>query len=231
MADARIYRLVTKPEEWKALLAQPELHWKTGYSARTLAHCWHDPACDRGLPPELREAFDRVDRLKGLEVLMAIPEHKVALPGGRRASQSDIWFLGGTDRELASVAVEGKVNEDFGPLVSEWLSDANERSGKGDRLAALKDLLQLGPADVSGVRYQLLHRTASAVLEARRFHAGVAVMLVHAFGADSHFDQFAAFARLLGAKAPASGLFEVRRSADCALYLGWVRGDDRWMKS
>jgi hypothetical protein len=230
MADSRIYRPMTKPDDWQSLLAQPELHWKTGFSARTLAHCWHDERCDRGLPPELREAFDRVERLRGLEVLVALPEHKVALPGGRRASQSDIWFLGRTNAELVSVSVEGKVNEDFGPVVSEWLRDADDRSGKGQRLAAIEEILGLGELDVSAVRYQLLHRTASAILEARRFHAKVAVMLVHAFGRKSHFDQFAAFAQLLGGHAE-SGLFTVSESRDITLYLGWVEGDERWMKA
>ncbi len=32
-----------------------------------------------------------------------------------------------------------------------------------------------------GVRYQLLHRTASVVIEAKRFHATTAVMIVHSF--------------------------------------------------
>jgi hypothetical protein len=230
MADSRIYRPMTKPDDWQSLLAQPELQWKTGFSGRTLAHCWHDERCDRGLPPELREAFDRVERLRGLEVLVALPEHKVPLPGGRRASQSDIWFLGRTQNELVSVAVEGKVNEDFGPLVSEWLGDADDRSGKGQRLAAIKEILGLGELHVSAVRYQLLHRTASAILEARRFHAKVAVMLVHAFGKNSHFDQFAAFAEAVGGHAE-SGLFSVSKPRDITLYLGWVEGDDRWMKA
>ena len=30
------------PEDWRTLLADPEIHWRRGYSARTLAHSWED---------------------------------------------------------------------------------------------------------------------------------------------------------------------------------------------
>ena len=30
------------PIDWKQLLAEPEKHWKTGYSAKALAYCWQE---------------------------------------------------------------------------------------------------------------------------------------------------------------------------------------------
>jgi hypothetical protein len=30
------------PESWKELLAEPDKHWKTGYSARSIAYCWEE---------------------------------------------------------------------------------------------------------------------------------------------------------------------------------------------
>jgi hypothetical protein len=32
----------SNPEDWKKFLADPEKHWKKGYSARTLAYCWQN---------------------------------------------------------------------------------------------------------------------------------------------------------------------------------------------
>jgi hypothetical protein len=45
-----IYRRTHGPESWQELLADPQKQWVTGYSARTLAHCWEDA---EGLPPEI----------------------------------------------------------------------------------------------------------------------------------------------------------------------------------
>ncbi len=50
----RIYLPATSPADWQRLLAEPEKHWKTGYSARTLAHCWHAVA---SFPPEVGTVF------------------------------------------------------------------------------------------------------------------------------------------------------------------------------
>jgi hypothetical protein len=41
--------------------------------------------------------------------------------------------------------------------------------------------LGLNTSDVGGLRYQLLHRTASAVYEAQRYRSRRAIMLVHSF--------------------------------------------------
>ena len=38
-----------KPEDWKQFLAKEE-HWETGYSAKTLAHCWE---AAKGFPKEI----------------------------------------------------------------------------------------------------------------------------------------------------------------------------------
>jgi hypothetical protein len=34
---SKIFIPANKPEDWKSLLAEPDKHWKTGYSAKTLA--------------------------------------------------------------------------------------------------------------------------------------------------------------------------------------------------
>ena len=37
--------------DWQQLLAKPDLHWKTGYSARSLAYSWAEA---QGFPREVR---------------------------------------------------------------------------------------------------------------------------------------------------------------------------------
>jgi len=170
----RIYLPSVGPDSWQQLLAKPELHWATGYSARTLAHSWEAAA---GLPPEIAQL------LKSLggeaELLLALPEHKTPLPGGRRESQSDVFALLRVARQVVACTIEGKVDEPFGPTVEEWLVDAS--SGKQERLGYLAKLLGLSEPVAGDVRYQLFHRTASAVVEAQRFGASGAAMIVHSF--------------------------------------------------
>ena len=37
---SKIYIPADSPADWQRLLAEPEKHWKSGYSAKALAHCW-----------------------------------------------------------------------------------------------------------------------------------------------------------------------------------------------
>lgn len=58
------------PGDWKRFLAKPDLHWKTGWSARTLAHAWE--ATD-AVPPEVYQIMDQA--FGAGELLFAVPEH------------------------------------------------------------------------------------------------------------------------------------------------------------
>src|SRR6186997_2138098 len=101
------------PDAWRTLLADPEKHWRTGYSARTLAHCWQDA---QGFPPEVLHllATSDVPALEQVELLLAFPEYQVALPGGQRPSQNDLFVLGKAhDQQLVAFTIEGKVAEAF----------------------------------------------------------------------------------------------------------------------
>ena len=114
----RIYIPAIKPEDWRHLLAEPEKQWRDGYSAKSLAVAWHQ---NNGFPQEIRKAFDSsgYEIFENAELLLAIPEHKVPLPGGGYPSQNDIFVLAKGNGQLISISVEGKVSEPFGPLVSE----------------------------------------------------------------------------------------------------------------
>ena len=125
----------TGVDHWRQLLADPDKHWKTGYSAKALAHCWQEAD---GLPTSVHAVFSRqgIAPFNELEVLMALPEHQVQLPGGPRPSQNDVWGLAKGGGDIISIAVEGKVSETFGPTLEEWLQEAS--AGKKQRLASFQ---------------------------------------------------------------------------------------------
>ena len=96
-----------------------------------------------------------------------------------------------------STAVEGKVSESFGPTIGEWFKEPS--SGKERRLSYLCEQLEVGFPPDGQVRYQLVHRTASAIIVAIRFNAPDAAMVVHAFSpSDEWFDDYAAFLKMSG---------------------------------
>ncbi len=161
-----------------------------------------------------------------------IPERRVPLPGGRRASQTDLFVLARSSDGLVTIAVEGKVEEAFGPLVSEWLTE-DASPGKHERLAFLADRLGADPNGLGPLRYQLLHRTASALIEAKEFGAVHAVMLVHSFSpANAGLDDYRSFAKALGVQGDAGldrvvSLPETRDGV--RLHLAWACGEPEYL--
>jgi len=221
------YRVIDSPEDWKPLLADPEKQWRTGYSAKALAYCWQE---SKDFPSEVRQVFCRsgIEIFQDVEILLGFPEFKVALLGGRRASQNDIFILAKGAGQLVSITVEGKVSEPFGDTVAEWKARAGR--GKETRLKYLCHLLGLEPASVDHIRYQLLHRTASALIEANKFGAPNALMLVHSFsGEDEWFDDYQKFLALLGLTGEADSVVFAKSIRGVNLYLGWVRGNKRYL--
>lgn len=209
------------PDCWRALLADPVKHWATGYSARTLAYCWQTA---RGLPPEITTVLGA-----DAELLLGIPEHKTRLPGGNRASQSDLFALLRLGERTCAATIEGKVNEPFGPTVGEWLKDAS--AGKKLRLDYICRLLGLDEVPAT-IRYQLLHRTAAAVIESERFKTDEAAMLVHSFSPDkAWFADFAAFAAMFNLAAQPETLMSLHLPSGKKLYLAWVTGAPEFLTS
>ncbi len=140
------------------------------------------------------------------------------MPGGRREPQTVVFVLGRLPEALVAIAVEGKVDEPFGPTVAERRADKSV--GVEERLLAICECLGL-PEVAGDVRYQLLHRTASAVLAARQFLAPAAVMLVHSFSEnDRWFEDFSKFAGLFGAQPRIGELTTVGSCSDVTLSIG-----------
>lgn len=215
-------------ESWKQFLAQPDKQWKKGFSARTLATCWE--AAD-GFPPEIVEMFKRspFKILHDAEILFAFPEHKVPLPGGKTESQNDIFILGKAGPDIVSITVEGKVDESFGPAVGKWLVDG--RTGKQTRLNYLKQQLGIDGEIPHTIAYQLLHRTASAVIEANRFNAKMALMIIHSFSQDNaRLEDYLQFLNLLGVHGGINELVFIKETQGVELYCGWVKGNPQFLE-
>ncbi|MGX8011842.1 DUF6946 family protein [Mesorhizobium sp. ORM8.1] len=217
---SRVYIPSSGPDSWRAFLADPIKHWRTGYSARTVAHCWESSG---GLPKEVAALFDAP-----VELLVAIPEHKVPLPGGGRDSQNDVFALIRTHDRTSASMIEGKVSEAFGPTVGEWFREPSD--GKRIRMKHLCDVLGLAKAPGDAIRYQLLHRTASALIEARRFKTDEAAMIVHSFSASREwFDDFERFANLIGLKVAHDQPALITLNTGQPLRLGWATGDPTFL--
>ena len=209
------------PEDVIPHLGSPS-HWRDGYSAKAIAESWF-----RGFPAMIEHTLKyrcSTDAFDEVELVDVFLERKIALGDNRRPSQADALAILGLSHGIAIMAVEGKVCEPFDKRVSEWIADAPSGSGKHDRLAGLREILGLRSTEVASLRYQLLHRTASAIYEARRYRAKVAVMMVHSFDAkDTGVADFQAFASAMGFEgAAATRTVGPIRCGDIDLYLGWT---------
>ena len=208
--------------DWRRFLGNPETQWVREASAMELAVSWEcAQSTKRGLPSQIVEALDEQPTLAGGTLLLAIAEHKVPLKGRGKASQNDVWALLLTENGYLSMAVEGKAGEPFASTIGEWLKEASD--GKRERLESLCDILQVAAPPALELRYQLFHRTASALLEAQRFNAPLVLMLVQSFREDPiSWNDYSAFCKILGITAAKGELAEARRTGPQRLFLGWV---------
>jgi len=224
----RIFVPAREPEDWKQLLEKPDLHWKTGHSAKSLAYCWQEA---NDFPRSVRKVLrnSKLELFQDVKLLLAFPEYKVPLPGGTTCSQNDVFILAKGKDQLISIAVEGKVDEPFDQIVDEWKADKGR--GKPKRLDYLCDLLGLDKRTVDGIRYQLLHRTASALIEAKKFKAKNALMLVHSFSqANRGFNDYCEFLKLFAAKGEINSLVFAKQIEEVDLYFGWVKGEKKYLE-
>ncbi len=112
---------IIRPEDVRPHLVKPDLHWKKGYSAYELAHSWINSG---GIPDPVRAVLDTCPDYADAELIEGLFEREVDLRTPGRPSQTDLLALVRLDRGYAVIAVEGKVEEPFGDLVSKW----NDRS-------------------------------------------------------------------------------------------------------
>jgi len=222
------------PEDWQQLLAEPEKHWKTGHSAKTLAYCWQEA---EDFPNSVKRVFRKsgVDLFKDVKLIFAFPEYSVPLkPYRSHPSQNDIFALAKTKNgQLISITVEGKVDEPFDKTIADW--KLTDMGGKKTRLKFLCDELELNQSTIDHIRYQLLHRTASALLEAKRFNAPNALMLVHSFSKlrekdNESFQDYCKFLSLFGKQGEMNSLVFAKNVNGIDLYSAWVNGEKKYLE-
>lgn len=217
----RIYVPATTVEDWRERLASPDTHWRDNYSAKLTAESWH---LVDGFPAPIAAAFQAAGSpFDTVEPLLILPEHQVPiLPMGARPTQADVWVLASHSAGLASIAVEGKKEESFGPTLDEWLIDASR--GKQERLAFLTNLLGLSLPLSGLIRYQFLHRSASAILEAQRFRANIAVLLIQSFSStDAGLSDYNSFVGLFGQTVVPNELVSLGQAGGIPFYTAWIR--------
>lgn len=206
--------------DWQALLANPERQWQRGCSAMAAALSWE---AARGLPPEIADILG-----PKAELLLALPEHQVPLPGGTTNTQCDVFALVRIGPDTCALAVEAKVSETFGPTIGEWLTDPSP--GKITRIDAICALLGCDRPPET-LRYQLFHRTAAAVVEAARFKTDRAAMIVQSFSQTHQwFADFKAFTAFLKLPAEPGKPTHLMLPDGRKLTLGWATGSAEFIQ-
>lgn len=194
-------------------------HWKDGRSAKLLIDQWW---AANAIPPSVRALLDQAESWKNAELLDAFAERQTSLDDGQAShSQSDMLALIGLTAGIGVLSIEAKVDEGFDKSIARWLAD--QSAGKQARLAKLLALFNISGSNVDALRYQLFHRTASAILEARRYRATEAAMIVQSWSPQLHgFDDFAAFANAIGVGGvTVGGLSDPIQVGGVSLRLGW----------
>ena len=211
-------------DDWRPLLDNPSRQGQSGSSAKAVASSWE--AAD-GLPSEIANVIGGSP-----ELLLAIPKHKFALPGGKGNSDSkcNVFALvkvrttGGSTDETMALVVEAKKKETFGITIGNWLSGGGD--GKKERLRYICEFLDLGSFPPDRLRYQLFHRTAAAILSAREFKTDSAAMIVQSFSPENRgFQDFKEFAEFLDMKFQSGGKrAKINLKSGLPLTLGWASG-------
>ncbi|WP_430402497.1 DUF6946 family protein [Hyphomonas sp.] len=211
------------PLQTKSLLRDPELHWKKGRSAYEAAHSWVTGNINHegGMPRPVRNMLNQAPEWTEAEVAVGLFEHATPLDTLQRPSSNDLLVVCRLQEALGVMAVEAKAGEPFGELVSVW----NSTPGRSARLAWACDFFDVEAESCGGLRWQLFHRTTSAIIEAKRFHAPHAIMLVHDFGEKvSWRDDYVAFAETIGVtNADFGRLSDPKLVGGVSLRMGWVR--------
>ena len=222
MLKNKIYIPTKDADSWREFLADKDKHWKKGFSAMETALSWEQA---NGLPKEITKILSQDPKFDTAELLLALPEYKVSLPGGSSASQNDVLAVLRTKESLSVMTVEGKVKEDFDKKIVDWKNRTSEK-GVTVRLGFLIDTLGIKDKEIDSLRYQLFHRLASAIITAEKFHAKNAIMMIQSFNNNdktNHFDDYAQFIALYGIEnAEKSKLYKLSDIDGIAVYAGWV---------
>jgi hypothetical protein len=199
-------RKLDRVADWKDIVTAK--NWVPTRSAYELAHAWQGR---RGFPPSIRKALDSAGPpFSSLRVRYGLVEMFVLLDTLQAPSRTDLMLYCRTSNdEPVVIAVEAKATEKFDNPIHIWVRGraSTAKRTRIRRLKFLSELVGIEFAPDSPLRYQLLHRTASAVSESLLHGASVCALIVHSFAdcADNWSD-FAAFTEALGIRSIQQGV-------------------------
>lgn len=214
-------------ECWRSRLADPKKQWVRECSAFEAAVSWELAAkSDSGLPDLIAEMLTRAD-YGNPKLLFGVAEHQVPLQGRGHDSQCDFWALLTTNRGTVSCSVEAKANEAFGnghQSLNDWLEGGTSRNSKSNRIQRWQYVQEMlpGDSDYGNVAFQLLHRCATAVIEAKRFGLSHAVFIVQAFASpDTSYNEFVKLCSALRVQSK-KGQLHKSKVGEITLGLAWL---------
>ena len=182
--------------------------WRDGYSAKESAKAWFRDD-NLSMPIELTDLLESRPELAGFRFGTVTPEVCTRLDEYKQGRNADAIVSGVSGGRRTLIAVEAKASEDFGQEIGDRLLSAIAHTKVPSRIDALAEAVfgrrvtMVDPV-LRGLRYQLLHALAGAVIEARNSKADQAVLAVHYFPNSRRpmKDTFGDFQRFVDTLAP-----------------------------
>lgn len=172
--------------------------WKEGRSAMEVAKSWFRNSTANPPAEIIRILVDFFQ--EDIEVLRVVPELITPLPERGEGRNHDVACTCMIGERLATVCIEGKVDESFGEQsVAQYYNRMKERQSLGDptrvpeRIEKLVSMLPISPAEISSCAvsdngYQLVTALVGTALQAKLDGSNIAALIVHEFhteGADA----------------------------------------------
>ncbi len=115
------------------------------------------------------------------------------------------------------------------PTIGEWRNEASP--GKKKRLNFLLRSLGLTTVPADSIRYQLLHRAASAIITGEQYRATAAVLIVHSFSQlHTGWSDYQAFTHLFGVEAIVGTIQRLSYTSSVPLFGVWVVGNELFLQ-
>jgi hypothetical protein len=209
---------LSQPRDVIPFLGKGKAHWNKERSAYQTAHSWFNAA---GLPPSIQSILNSDSAFDGAVLKKATFEKKTKLDTHGRESQTDVLAVVNTRAGAAVLGVEAKVDESFGPIVSEW---NDYTPGKLRRLVGLVERLEFKSPSTGSLRYQLFHRSVAALIEAENEGANEVAVIVQSFDKKrAGYDDFAAFTAAFGTPIEEPGRFSATKALNgIRIRFGWT---------
>lgn len=228
---------ITSLDDWKLITKN---HENESRSAYLVGQQWL--GASGKFPSAVHKVISTLSPIQ-LRPSFSVAEHITVLDTLISPSRTDLMVYCQEGKSgTAVIAVEGKVTESFDEPIRFWIRDKRQsrqlqsledlkpfaiNPGKQQRLNWLCERLELSLDKQSEIRYQLLHRTVAALLEARHIGANTAIMLVQSFAECSeNWNDYLKFSTEMGFNpTQPNSITESKvlpRFPGIAVRLGWV---------